>query len=95
MQRIRGLLTIALTLAVLLMIPATTWAQGGQPIKHTVQAGENLTQIALKYGTTVEAIAQANGITNPSLILVGQVLTIPGTAPVPTATLQPGSRLLP
>ncbi len=55
----------------------SVWAQGGGEVKHTVQAGENLYRIALDYGTTVEAIAQANGITNPNLIFVGQVLTIP------------------
>jgi LysM repeat protein len=88
MQRVRRLLIVALTLAVLLMMPAMVAAQGsGEQVKHTVQAGENLYHIALQYGTTVEAIAQANGITNPNLIFVGQVLVIPqGTTPVPTAT---------
>ena len=51
------------------------------PGKHVVQAGENLFRIALRYGTTVEAIAKANGITNAALIYVGQSLTIPGVAP--------------
>jgi len=44
---------------------------------HAVQPGENLFRIALRYGTTVEAIAQANGIANASQIYVGQQLTIP------------------
>ena len=51
------------------------------PGKHVVQAGENLFRIALRYGTSVEAIAKANGITNSALIYVGQTLTIPGGAP--------------
>lgn len=51
------------------------------PGKHVVQAGENLFRIALRYGTTVEAIAKANGITNAALIYVGQTLTIPGGTP--------------
>jgi lysozyme len=44
---------------------------------HTVKAGENLTVIAIKYGTTIAAIASANNITNINNISVGQVLIIP------------------
>jgi len=46
---------------------------------HVVQPGETLFSIARRYGKTVEEIAFANGITNPALIYVGQVLVIPGT----------------
>ncbi len=45
---------------------------------HIVQPGENLFRIALRYGTTVDAIARANNIVNPWFIYVGQELTIPG-----------------
>jgi len=44
---------------------------------HTVARGENLTQIANRYGVTVEAIVRANGIANPNLIEPGQRLIIP------------------
>ncbi|MGA9347323.1 MAG: LysM domain-containing protein [Anaerolineae bacterium] len=44
---------------------------------HVVQPGENLFRIALRYGTTVEAIAVANGISNVHLIYSGQRLRIP------------------
>ncbi len=44
---------------------------------HVVQAGETLYRIAVRYGLTVEQLAAANGITNPALIYVGQVLVIP------------------
>ena len=47
---------------------------------HTVARGQNLTTIARGYGVTVGAIAQANGIANPSRIYAGQRLTIPGAA---------------
>ncbi len=47
-------------------------------IEHVVQRGETLFSIALRYGTTVEAIASANRIFNPDLIFIGQRLTIPG-----------------
>ncbi len=47
------------------------------PPYHTVQPGENLYRISLRYGVTVRALMQANGITNPDRIYVGQRLTIP------------------
>lgn len=45
---------------------------------YTVQTGDTLFAIAQRFGTTVEALIQANNITNPNVIFVGQVLTIPG-----------------
>jgi len=51
-------------------------------IVHVVQRGENLFRIALRYGTTVQAVADRNKIVNPSLIWAGQKLIIPvGGAP--------------
>ena len=47
------------------------------PRTHTVKTGENLTVIAIKYGTTIAAIAAANNITNINNLSVGQVLIIP------------------
>jgi LysM repeat protein len=44
---------------------------------YTVKPGDTLSAIAARFGTTVQAIAQLNGITNPSLIRPGQVLKIP------------------
>jgi len=44
---------------------------------HTVVWGENLYRIALRYGVSMWAIAEVNGITNLSLIYAGQVLCIP------------------
>ncbi len=48
---------------------------------HVVQRGENLYRIALLYGTTVEEISRANGITNATQISIGQRLLIPNVAP--------------
>lgn len=90
MQHVRKLLTLTLALAVVLSVGSVVWAQGGQgQTEHVVQAGENLYRIALQYNTTVEAIAQANNITNPSLILVGQKLIIPAAGPSPAPTTVP------
>ena len=44
---------------------------------YTVRKGDNLTKIARMFGTTVNAIVQLNGISNPNLIYPGQVLKIP------------------
>ncbi|MGB9879977.1 MAG: LysM peptidoglycan-binding domain-containing protein, partial [Anaerolineae bacterium] len=68
------------------------------PIYHQVQWGENLTRIAMRYGTTVWAIAQANGIWNINYIRAGQVLLIPVPGPIPgpmprTYIVQPGDTL--
>jgi LysM repeat protein len=49
----------------------------GNACQHIVKPGETLSSIARMYGTTVEAIMRANGLTNPNLIYVGQKLTIP------------------
>jgi LysM repeat protein len=45
--------------------------------KHTVKRGETLYGIAIKYGTTIAKIADANNLRNINLIEVGQVLIIP------------------
>lgn len=44
---------------------------------YTVQPGDTLTALARRWNTTVSAIIQANGIANPDLIRIGQVLRIP------------------
>ncbi len=79
--------------------PEPTQAQTTTGV-HVVQPGENLFRIALRYGTTVDTLAKANNITNPSMIYVGQELTIPsGTTPpspspgVKTYVVKPGDNL--
>ena len=57
---------------------------------YVVKPGDNLFRIALNYGVTVEALSQANNITNPSLIYVGQQLTIPSGGTTPPTTPPPG-----
>ncbi len=57
---------------------ATTPAQGGTPEVYLVQAGDSLLGIALKFGLTIDALMQANNLTNPDFVFVGQRLAIPG-----------------
>ncbi|WP_338434019.1 LysM peptidoglycan-binding domain-containing protein [Ligilactobacillus saerimneri] len=47
---------------------------------YTVQAGDSLWTIAQKYNTTVDALAQLNGLNLNSLLHVGQSLKVTGTA---------------
>ncbi len=62
----------------------TTPPSGGSV--YIVQSGDTLSSIAQRFGVTVNAIVQANGISNPNLIYIGQQLTISGgTTPLPTA----------
>lgn len=46
-------------------------------ITYIVQEGDTLNDIAARYGTTAQAIADYNGISDVNLIYVGQVLYIP------------------
>ncbi len=53
---------------------------GASSTTYVVKAGDTVSGLAVRYGTTVTAIANANNLSNPSLIRIGQTLTIPGTA---------------
>ena len=57
----------------------------------TVAPGDTVSGLAARYGSTVEAITNANGLNNAGLILVGQQLVIPvpkatNVTPLPTFT---------
>lgn len=71
---------------------AGTTARGAY---HTVQWGESLYAIAAHYGVSAEALARANGISNPGLIYAGQRLKIlpPGSVADRTHTVERGETL--
>jgi putative chitinase len=73
--RAKVVLPVVLMIVVLCLPPAVH----AQSVIHVVRRGENLTRIAIRYGTTVQAIVRANGLSNPNLIWVGQRLRIPGS----------------
>ena len=52
---------------------------------HEVRAGETLSSIARRYGTTVTRLARSNDIADPNLIIVGQVLRVRGGSGTPAA----------
>lgn len=64
-------------------VPAATAVSGDATTcatQHTVARGDTLKKIAERYKTTIQAIVDANKITNPNLILPGQILCIPAPA---------------
>jgi lysozyme len=60
-----------------LVIPAPNTNVNQTVRTYTVQAGDNLTAIANRYNTTVQALAVTNNLTTSSVLYVGQVLQLP------------------
>ena len=67
--------------ATLLAFFAPALASAQENVTYTVKPGDTLSEIAEKYNTTVEKLAEKNKIENIHLIFVDQVLIIEGTAP--------------
>ena len=76
-----GLVGVAAALAFL--APSLTFAQ--ETTTYTVKSGDTLSEIAEKYNTTVEKLAEKNKIKDIHLIYVDQVLVIDGEAPATSA----------
>lgn len=55
----------------------STPAAEGDTVVHVVAAGETMLAIAQRYGVTVNAILEANNLTNPDQLSIGQELIIP------------------
>ena len=49
--------------------------------RYVVREGDSLSSIAARFGVSVEALQQANNLSNPDSIFVGQELTIPAPEP--------------
>lgn len=65
-------------------------------VTHQVLPGDTLVNIARRYGTTVELLAQQNSIANVHQIDVGQILVIPTPvppSPTPTTTSPPNAEV--
>ncbi len=75
MARGRVALVMAAVIGLLLISPGSLNAD-----EYRVLAGDTLSEIAERYGMTVEELAEANGIVDPNYILSGRVLLIPGGA---------------
>ena len=77
-----GLVGVAAALAFL--APSLAFAQ--ETTTYTVKSGDTLSEIAEKYNTTVEKLAEKNKIKDIHLIYVDQVLVIDGEAPATSTT---------
>lgn len=53
-------------------------AGSGETSTYTVQRGDTLLDIAIRFGTTTEAIAKLNNLPDPDALILGQKLVIPG-----------------
>lgn len=62
---------------------------------YTVRSGDTLSSIAAKFGTSYQALASLNGISNPNLIFAGQTLRVNGSASSGSVyyTVRPGDNL--
>jgi LysM repeat protein len=65
---------------------------------YVVQPGDTLGEIAQRFGSSVDALMRANGIDDPDLILVGQILCVPPRGqqqilPTEPYIVQPGDTL--
>ena len=59
------------------VVPTATHVLGSETIVYIVKPGDTLGAIADEFGTTVEAIVEANVIVDPDFIKDGQELIIP------------------
>ena len=66
-----------------LVVGAATaaWVVGpaARAATHVVSSGETLSSIANRYGVSIAAIARANKLDDPNLVVTGQRLRVPGT----------------
>jgi LysM repeat protein len=65
--------------------PTVKPAAASSATTYTVRAGDTLSSIAARFGTTYQQLAKINGIANPNLIHVGQVIRLTGSAPAAAA----------
>ncbi|EOS7909129.1 LysM peptidoglycan-binding domain-containing protein [Enterococcus hirae] len=78
-----------------LLPDSTAVAEQPSTTTHIVQYGETLSSIATQYGTTYQALASLNGLSNPNMIYAGQVLKVSGAVSTTrTYTVRPGDNLL-
>jgi LysM repeat protein len=54
-----------------------TGTTGGKPSRYTVQPGDTLYSIAIRFNTTIYGLQIANHLASPHFIYPGQVLVIP------------------
>lgn len=68
---------------------ADSEAAPSTPTSYVLNVGDNLTRLADRFGTSVEALLEANGMANANRIYAGQTIAIPG----PSGTDAPAGRV--
>ena len=94
MRRIKWLCTASLSASLLLLQPLTVYA-------YQVQPGDSLWSISRQYGVSLSSLEAANGLSDDSVLQIGENLTIPGTVSSTSTyqgsasayTVQPGDTL--
>ncbi|QTN01369.1 LysM peptidoglycan-binding domain-containing protein [Sediminibacillus dalangtanensis] len=81
-----------------LQVKAPTDGGGSGASTYTVQSGDNLSSIAVKFGVTVAQLQEWNNISDPNSIQIGQVLQVKaptdgGGSGASTYTVQSGDNL--
>ena len=88
MKRLIVCCSVALAILALSFVPSVS-AQ----TTHTVKAGENLSQIAQRYNTSITEITRLNNIYNPNFIVVGQRIILPSSETTSTYYVKSGDTL--
>ncbi|MCF8142209.1 MAG: LysM peptidoglycan-binding domain-containing protein [Cyanobium usitatum Tobar12.5m-G36] len=87
-------------LALAMVLPFPGLAPAAALANVVVKPGETLSEIADRHGVSLTRLMQANGITNPNLVVAGQSLRLPGSSAAGagssrggSVTVQPGDTL--
>lgn len=80
----RTLAALVLAITPPLTVLAVSGVQAQQVV--TVRTGETLSEIAERHGVSLSRLMQANGISNPDHVEIGQRLTIPGSGSTARST---------
>lgn len=90
MRGLRVLAAAAVFLFVLATLPAIVRATDDTP--YVVRPGDTLASIAVANGMTAQALSDANGLTDPDVIRVGQILMIPRATSVASRSSRPAEQ---
>ena len=83
-RQVRSMRILMLTVLVLSLAAFPIVVRAADATTYAVQPGDTLASIAAANGTTAQALADANGLSDPDLIRFGQVLIIPRAAAAPS-----------